>query len=70
MIMPRSLETISEAISSRPDTSSGLPRIPPWMMPLMHSYRSDMAGVVLMMSVKGGRSLRMSLGSSGVRVAN
>lgn len=44
--------------------------MPPWMIPLMHSYSSDMAGVVLMRSVKGGSNLRTSRGSRGVRVAN
>lgn len=39
-------------------------------MPLMHSYSSDIAGVVLMISVSGGRSLRTSRGSKGVKVAN
>lgn len=36
----------------------------------MHSYSSDMAGVVSMSSVSGGTSLRTSRGSSGVKTAN
>jgi hypothetical protein len=70
MIMPRSLDTQREAISSLPDTSSESPRIPPWMIPLMHSYDSDIAGVVLIISVSGGSNFRTSRGSKGVRVAN
>lgn len=70
MIMPRSLLTQSVAISSVPDSSSALPRIPPWMMPLMHSYSSDMAGVVRIMLVRGGSNFLASRGSKGVKVAN
>lgn len=70
MIMPRSFVTHSDAISSLPDISSALPRIPPWMMPLMHSYNRDMAGVVRIRSVRGGSSFRTSRGSRGVSVAN
>lgn len=70
MIIPRSLVTQRDAISSLPETSSASPRIPPWMIPLIHSYSRDMAGVVRMRSVKGGSNLRTSRGSSGVRVAN
>lgn len=44
--------------------------MPPWMIPFMHSYSRDMAGVVRMSSVSGGSSLRTNRGSSGVRVAN
>jgi hypothetical protein len=57
------------AISSVPDTSES-PRNPPCITPLMHSYKSDIAGVVRMRSINGGRSLRVRRGSSGVRVAN
>lgn len=50
-----------------PSTAS---RMPPWMMPLMHSYSRDMAEVSRMILVNGGRSFLISLGSSGVKVAN
>lgn len=70
MIMPRSFVTQRDAISSLPDMSSALPRIPPWIMPLMHSYSKDIAGVVLIRSVSGGSNLRTSRGSRGVKVAN
>jgi hypothetical protein len=70
MIIPRSLVTHSDAISSLPETSSSLPRIPPWMIPLIHSYSNDMAGVVRIRSVRGGSNFRTRRGSSGVKVAN
>lgn len=70
MIMPRSLVTQSDAISSPPETSSESPRMPPWIIPLMHSYSKDMAGVVCMILVRGGRSFLTRRGSRGVRVAN
>jgi hypothetical protein len=68
--MPLSFVTQSEATSSRAEKSSPSPRIPPWMMPLMHSYSRDIAGVVLMRFVNGGSSFRTRRGSRGVRVAN
>lgn len=70
IIMPRSLVTQRDAISSPPETSSESPRIPPWIIPLMHSYNKDMAGVVWMMLVRGGKSFRTRRGSNGVKVAN
>ena len=71
IIMLRSLLTQRDAISSLPSSSSSpLPRIPPWIMPFIHSYNNDIAGVLRMISVKGGNSFRTSLGSRGVRVAN
>ena len=39
-------------------------------MPFIHSYRSDMAGVVRMSVVRGGKSFLISRGSNGVSVAN
>ncbi len=39
-------------------------------MPLIHSYNRDIAGVVRMMVVSGGKSLRTSRGSKGANVAN
>jgi hypothetical protein len=68
IIMPRSLLTQRDAISSAPESSAS--RMPPWIMPLMHSYNRDMAGVVLIRVVKGGNSFRTSRGSKGVKVAN
>jgi len=44
--------------------------MPPWMMPFIHSYKSDIAGVVRIIEVSGGRSFRTSRGSRGVKVAN
>lgn len=70
IIMPLSLLTHRLAISSPPPDSSGLSRIPPWIIPLMHSYKSDMAGVVLMMEVSGGSNFLTKRGSRGVNVAN
>ncbi len=69
MIMPRNLFTQRVAISSVPESSLA-PKIPPWIIPLMHSYNNDMAGVVLMRLVRGGKSLRTNRGSKGVKVAN
>jgi len=37
---------------------------------LMHSYRRDMAGVVLIRLVKGGSNFLTRRGSKGVNVAN
>ena len=70
MIMPLSFPTQSKAISSPSRTPSILSRIPPWMTPLIHSYSSDMAGVVRIKVVKGGKSFLISRGSKGVKVAN
>jgi hypothetical protein len=67
IIIPRSLLTQSTAISS---PSSELPKMPPCMIPLMHSYKRDMAGVVLIIDVKGGKSFLIRRGSKGVSVAN
>lgn len=68
--MPRSFVTQSEATSSLAEKSSPSPRIPPWIMPLIHSYSRDMAGVVRIRLVNGGSNLRTRRGSRGVRVAN
>lgn len=68
--MPRNLLTQRDAISSPPADSSLLPRIPPNIMPFMHSYSSDIAGVVRMIDVSGGKSFLTNLGSRGVKVAN
>jgi len=68
--MPRNLLTQSVAISSPPADSSLLSNMPPWMIPFMHSYSSDIARVVRISDVRGGSSLRTSRGSKGVRVAN
>lgn len=70
IIIPRSFVTQRDAISSLPESSSLSPRIPPWIIPLIHSYSNDIAGVVRIRSVKGGSNLRTSRGSKGVRVAN
>lgn len=68
--MPLSLFTHSVAISSEPDASPLLPRIPPWMIPLIHSYSSDIDEVVDMIFVRGDKSFRTSRGSRGVNFAN
>ena len=70
MIIPRSLVTQSVAIASPPAESSLLSKIPPRIMPLMHSYRSDIAPVVRIIEVSGGSSFLTSRGSRGVNVAN
>ena len=44
--------------------------MPPWMIPLMHSYSKDMAPVSRMILVSGGSSFLINRGSSGVKVAN
>lgn len=70
IIIPRSLLTHSVAISSAPATSSVLSKMPPWMIPFIHSYNNDIAGVVRIMFVRGGSSFRTRRGSRGVNVAN
>jgi hypothetical protein len=70
MIIPRSLLTQRVAIASSPAESSLPSNIPPSMMPLMHSYRSDIAPVVWMIEVRGGKSFFTRRGSRGVKVAN
>jgi len=42
----------------------------PWVTVLMHSYSSDMAGVLLIRLVSGSTSFFDNLGSRGVRDAN
>jgi hypothetical protein len=69
IIMLRSLLTQRDAISS-PAESSPLSRMPPWMMPFIHSYKRDIAGVVRMIEVSGGRSFLTRRGSRGVKIAN
>ena len=66
--MARSLLTQSRATSSPSVVPPAASMMPPWMMPLMHSYSNDIAGVVLIMLVRGGKSFLTSLGSRGVRV--
>lgn len=70
IIIPRSLLTHNVAISSAPATSSVLSKMPPWMIPFMHSYNNDIAGVVRIMFVRGGSNFRTRRGSRGVKVAN
>lgn len=69
-IMPRSLPTQSFATSSPSVVPSTASSMPPCMIPLMHSYNSDIADVSLMIFVSGGRSFLINRGSSGVNVAN
>jgi hypothetical protein len=69
-IMPRSLPTHSFATSSPSVVPSTASSMPPCMMPLIHSYSSDIADVSLMIFVSGGSSFLISRGSSGVNVAN
>jgi hypothetical protein len=69
-IMPRNLPTQSFATSSPSEVPSTASRMPPCIMPLMHSYSSDMADVSRMIFVSGGSSFLISRGSSGVKVAN
>jgi len=54
------------ATSSLSEPLSPPSRIPPWMIPLMHSYNSDIAVVLKIRFVKGRTSFFTSLGSSGV----
>ena len=68
--IPRSLLTHSLATSSPSFDPLVLVRIPLVMIPFMHSYNSDMAGVVFMIVVSGARSFFTRRGSSGVSVAN
>ena len=44
--------------------------IPPAITACMHSYSSDIAGVVVIRDVRGGSSLRTRRGSTGVNNAN
>lgn len=44
--------------------------MPPAITVWMHSYRSDIAGVVWIKVVMGGRSFLVRRGSNGVRAAN
>lgn len=69
-IMPRSFPTHNFATSSPSAVPSTAARMPPCIMPLIHSYNSDMADVSRMILVNGGRSFLISRGSRGVRVAN
>lgn len=69
-IMPRSLPTHSFATSSPSVVPSTASRMPPCIMPLMHSYNKDMADVSRMIFVRGGSSFLISRGSRGVNVAN
>lgn len=70
MIMPLSFPTHNDAISSPSRAPSVSSKMPPWIIPLMHSYRSDIAGVVRIRVVRGGRSFLVRRGSKGVSVAN
>ena len=69
-IIPRSFETHNSATSSRSRYDSELSNIPPCMIPDMHSYSKDIAGVVCIRLVNGGSSFLIRRGSSGVIVAN
>jgi hypothetical protein len=69
-IMPRSLPTHNFATSSPSEVPSTASKMPPCIMPLIHSYRSDMAEVSRIILVSGGRSFLINRGSRGVRVAN
>jgi hypothetical protein len=69
-IMPRSLPTHSFATSSPSEVPSTASKMPPCIMPLIHSYSSDMADVSRIIFVSGGRSFLINRGSRGVNVAN
>src|SRR5579862_8933702 len=69
-IIPRNFPTQRLAISSPSLVPSTLSRMPPWIIPFMHSYRRDMAGVVRMIVINGGSSFLTNRGSNGVNVAN
>lgn len=64
------MRSLLTQFTARTSACEPLVSIPPEMTAWMLSYRRDIAGVVLMISVNGGTSFLTRRGSRGVREVN